>query len=399
MSSGVALVIFDTSIQWYNVTGAGTGGGVAVQLRESQFERATELFYEAAAVPELWPNALQAVAEAAGALGSSLLPIRVGPDSTVGSPAIRGLVHDLVGGGWLRINPYMQRGLQLTASGWKGLITSEDMVTPEQKKRDPYINEVEVPNGFGPKVGIFLVSREPERALPITIERSLGADPYTRDEVAKLNRLMSRLNAAATLAMQVGFSAAIRVAESLAGTGKEVVLLSGSGRVLHVPESFDRFVGDVFSIRRGEISAWDRDADQRLSAAIARGVGSGSALTRVAEGVLLPRKSGKRPLLVEIVPIVDAGQDIFMLTRAAMVITDPEARPVGRSAVLAATFGLSPAEARLADRIGWGEELKDIADAEGIAIETARARLKAVFAKTGTHRQAELALLVAGFRY
>jgi len=370
-----------------------------VHLREDQFERATELFYEAAASPELWPRALQAISEAAGAAGTSLLPIRPGPDSTVCSPSIRGFLHDLVDGGWLRINPYMRRGLQLTASGWRGLITSEDMITPEERKRDPYVNEVEVPNGFGPKVGIFLVSRDPESALPLVIERPLGSDPFMRGEIVKLNHLMSRLNAAATLAMQVGFSASMQVAESLAGIGKEVVLLNGSGRALHVPQSLDRFVGDVFSIRRGEISAWDRDANQRLSAAIARGVGSGSALTRAAEGVLLPRKSGKRPLLVEIVPIVRAAQDIFMLARAAMVITDPEARPAGRGAVFAATFGLSPAEARLADRIGRGEELKDIAHAEGIAIETARARLKAVFAKTGTHRQAELAVFVAGFRY
>jgi DNA-binding CsgD family transcriptional regulator len=63
--------------------------------------------------------------------------------------------------------------------------------------------------------------------------------------------------------------------------------------------------------------------------------------------------------------------------------------------MLASTFGLSRAEARLAARIGRAEELKDIADSEGITFETARARLKAVFAKTGTHRQAELAVLVA----
>lgn len=67
-----------------------------------------------------------------------------------------------------------------------------------------------------------------------------------------------------------------------------------------------------------------------------------------------------------------------------------------QASTLASIFGLSAAEGRLAARIGRGEELKDIAEAEGIVIETARARLKAVFAKTGTHRQAELAILIAG---
>ncbi len=255
-----------------------------MNLRESQFERATELFYEAAAVPELWPKALQAISDAAGAAGSSLLPIRAGPDSTVCSPGVDGFLDALVGGGWLRINPYMRRGLQLTSSGWRGLITSEDMVTPEERKRDPYVNEVEIPNGFGPKAGIFLVSREPEFALPITIERPLGSDPFSRAEIVKLNRLMSQLNAAATLAMKVGFSAAIQVAESLAGVGKEVALLSGSGRAIHVPHGFEPFLGEAFSIRLGQVIAWDRNADQRLSAAIRRGTGSGSAGTAGGRG-------------------------------------------------------------------------------------------------------------------
>jgi DNA-binding CsgD family transcriptional regulator len=63
--------------------------------------------------------------------------------------------------------------------------------------------------------------------------------------------------------------------------------------------------------------------------------------------------------------------------------------------VLRARYGLSAAETRLAARIGHGESLAAIAEAEGVVIETARSRLKAVFAKTGTHRQAELAALVA----
>jgi len=367
-----------------------------VHIRESQFERAGELFFEAAAVPELWPNALQAVAEACGAAGVSLLPIRPGPDSTMGSPGIRGFVQDVVDGGWLHTNPYMRRGLQLTASGWRGLITSEDMITPEQKARDPYVNEVEIPNGFGPKAGIFLVSREPELALPITIERALGMEPFSREEIVKMNLLMSQLDAAATLALKVGFSAAVQVAESLGGVGKEVALLSGSGHALHVPKGFEPFLGDAFSIRRGQVTAWDGNADRRLSTAIARAISSGSLGTRATQAVLLPRKSGRRSLVVQIVPIVKAGQDVLMLARAAMIVTDPEARPGDPTATLAAAFGLSAAEARLAARIGRGEELKDIADAESIVIETARARLKAVFAKTGTHRQAELAVLVAG---
>jgi hypothetical protein len=52
----------------------------------------------------------------------------------------------------------MRRGLELTAAGHIGLITSEDMLSPEETASDPYVNEVEAPSGFGPKAGMVLVN-------------------------------------------------------------------------------------------------------------------------------------------------------------------------------------------------------------------------------------------------
>ncbi|WP_331296092.1 hypothetical protein [Methylobacterium hispanicum] len=43
-----------------------------------------------------------------------------------------------------------------------------------------------------------------------------------------------------------------------------------------------------------------------------------------------------------------------------------------------------------------GRDLGEAADALGVAVSTARTQLKAVFAKTGTGRQAQLAVLLAG---
>jgi DNA-binding CsgD family transcriptional regulator len=49
----------------------------------------------------------------------------------------------------------------------------------------------------------------------------------------------------------------------------------------------------------------------------------------------------------------------------------------------------------LAVRLVSGEALRDAARAEAIRYETARTRLKAIFAKTATSRQVELTLLIA----
>ena len=57
-------------------------------------------------------------------------------------------------------------------------------------------------------------------------------------------------------------------------------------------------------------------------------------------------------------------------------------------------FGLTPAEARLVLRLVAGDSLRSSAASLGIGYETARTTLKTVFCKTGTCRQAELAIVI-----
>ena len=52
---------------------------------------------------------------------------------------------------------------------------------------------------------------------------------------------------------------------------------------------------------------------------------------------------------------------------------------------------LTPAEARVACAVAEGRDLKSLAERESVSVETVRAQLKAVFRKTGTRRQNELA--------
>jgi DNA-binding CsgD family transcriptional regulator len=63
-------------------------------------------------------------------------------------------------------------------------------------------------------------------------------------------------------------------------------------------------------------------------------------------------------------------------------------------ALLKDKFGLTPAESRLVLRIVAGVTLRLSAAGLGIGYETARTTLKTVFRKTGTCRQAELAIVI-----
>ncbi|HVZ51474.1 MAG TPA: hypothetical protein VG986_05880 [Pseudolabrys sp.] len=65
---------------------------------------------------------------------------------------------------------------------------------------------------------------------------------------------------------------------------------------------------------------------------------------------------------------------------------------------LKTAFGLTASEILLTLRLFGGETLREAARALGISYETARTKLKFIFQKTGTRRQAELILLLARYR-
>lgn len=98
--------------------------------------------------------------------------------------------------------------------------------------------------------------------------------------------------------------------------------------------------------------------------------------------------------------VLDRPLGLFLPRALALVVL----RRVGQSGVappsrgiLSMPQGLTPAEQRLVEALCEGGTLPGIASRLGIAYETARAHLKRIYAKTGTHSQRELlTLLIKG---
>lgn len=104
-------------------------------------------------------------------------------------------------------------------------------------------------------------------------------------------------------------------------------------------------------------------------------------------------------MVVEAIPAASGGlDDPFGALRGILLLTDlgrPSAFGAGRLRIV---FGPTNAEARLADHMARGEDIDAAAAALGITRHTARSQLKTIFAKTDTHRQAELVALLARLR-
>ena len=69
--------------------------------------------------------------------------------------------------------------------------------------------------------------------------------------------------------------------------------------------------------------------------------------------------------------------------------------PVPAESALRRLFDLTPAEARLARKLAGGDSLEQVAQALDVKMTTARSQLAAIFAKTGTCRQAQLVAILS----
>jgi DNA-binding CsgD family transcriptional regulator len=178
--------------------------------------------------------------------------------------------------------------------------------------------------------------------------------------------------------------------------GRPAILLDKSGNVLEANERAERLLENGIRIVKGRLAASARVADpgfQRLLNSAATALQNDTMAP-----VALPRPS-RRPLIAHVAPIVRSADEIFRRAKILVMFVDPDQKKSTPAHLFQQAFGLTAAETRIASSIAKGEELRQVADVNGIALETARVHLKAVFAKTQTRRQVDLALLINRFDF
>lgn len=154
---------------------------------------------------------------------------------------------------------------------------------------------------------------------------------------------------------------------------------------------------DGLRLRRdGTVAARETVETAALQAAVTAACSAGLSRDDANEARFkVTRAGGAHPLIVSVCPIPG---DLPLGGRSHAIVTaeDVTAAAVPAPEKIRLAFGLTAAEARLAQQIAAGKPLREAAEAAGVTYETARSRLKSIFHKTHTTRQAQLAALLAG---
>jgi len=152
--------------------------------------------------------------------------------------------------------------------------------------------------------------------------------------------------------------------------------------------------GDLLEVRGGRLRARNTEHQARVTATIERAAGLG----RQTSTILVDDDSGWWLFSVAPAPIAGASAMTSFSAWAALVpYQRSEAADLGRVRHFASVFGLSPAEARVAGLIGEARTIHATARALATSPGTVRNHLKAIFAKIGISRQAELVAILSRF--
>ena len=145
---------------------------------------------------------------------------------------------------------------------------------------------------------------------------------------------------------------------------------------------------------RGQLSFPYAPAQRAISHAVETGQNNEFSLG--ASGINVPLSLTSMPSVAHVMPLTqrDPSARVSQRAAAAVFIAAPGNSPMPAMDAIAALFGLTAAEKRVATHIASGKSRQEIALASGLSDGTVKSQLASIFDKTNTNDQRALALLL-----
>lgn len=366
--------------------------GAAMSHLPNRLDMALDGCLEAALTYDHWDGALGQLAGALDMVGCSLNTY--GAASRLALPATanyREMLVDFVREGMSSQDLRARRGWPLAAAGVVAIV--EDMIsTEDERRRLPFYREflerrdMSILAGIGFKVGDQTWSlsgaRSSRQGLPSAAERALleRTQPHLR-----------RIVRFASIMADRGRRAAM---EALEGLGEAAVSVDRWGRAAQMTPAAEALIGSGVWVRNGRLKFEDGEAQQAVDHLIKVAHDPAAPFSATTRSVAA-RRTGGRPLAVEVMPGREALKDPLGLSGAIVLLRDlDQPRPVNH-AQLRKAFAFSEREAQVAAMIGGGLSIAEIAPRLGLKPSSVLQLAKAAMAKAEVGSRAELAGLVA----
>ena len=347
--------------------------------------------YECAALPQLWPDVLDELAQIAGARGGVLFAADLTADILrwTASPLSVDDMAAYAADGVLMRSLRLER---LAGADHAGFVRDNDILSSDEMDRDPSYRDFLRPRGLG-YAAASLIPLPTAEMLIFSVEREHARGPVEAAAVQRLDALRPHLARSALLSSRLRLEQAQSMTQALGLIGLPCLAFDARGVVLAantLVELLDAFVGWRSHDR---IALRDRSADALLQAAV------DSLATAAAPSVrsFAVRDAAQRAAMIaHVVPVRRAAGDIFTRSVALLILS-----PVGTTGappveLIQSLFDLTPTESRVARDLAAKATVAEIATRTGAAPSTVRTHVRNILDKTGCRRQAEVVALLGG---
>jgi DNA-binding CsgD family transcriptional regulator/PAS domain-containing protein len=274
-----------------------------------------------------------------------------------------------------------------------------DLVDPAEFRASTYYREWLVPIGVEYALGLDV--REAGRfhaRLRLCRDRSAGE--FTDDDCQLVESLAPHLRLAVGLYSDLEDARSGRelYADAMDSLTLATIVLDEHGRIVHSNRLADEVLAEedgLAAIGERMVLA-SRENGRRFRELVVRAVDQFSSdRPAVAQAMRVTRPSGRPAyeIVVRPAPAAVLADDRRLSARVAVVIgsdAGPRAPAELSTEAVQQLFGLTRKEAALALRLAAGRSLVEAAREQGVSVNTARAHLRAIFAKTGIDRQSRL---------
>ena len=344
--------------------------------------------YAAGAAFDLWPRALERIADAFGAREAALGATAADGLAWLFAPRTDPDYLRTYAENYHALNDYWHR---MTALGTGAVVTDEMVMPREALLKSAFHNEWSLPQGYQTKLGGTLFDEGGWRTVfALTGRTHFGSDAL---------RLFRLLSPHMARAVRLNIRLARGEADSALSAGllqemaTAALVVDAYGRLLYANPAAERlFKADRGLRLEGGVLAAERQEDAaHLRRLVTSCLGDGrafappSAHLRGASGKALTLEATP---LQRRMPVLTAGQP------SAILFDVTEQAPDDLCRRLQTRYGLTAAEAAFALEIAKGDGKPAAAERRGITFATARTHLSRIFDKTGVHRQAELVRLI-----
>ncbi|SIQ89593.1 DNA-binding transcriptional regulator, CsgD family [Rhizobium sp. RU33A] len=348
--------------------------------------------YEAAAIPELWPEVCDRISREIGAYSTAVITLAPGaPLRWTSSACIAEHMETYEKSGLADRSERPKRGLEKAPNFF---LRDVDLFTTKELTTELVRRELLEPIGLAWEMGAAFM--EPSGSLFIFSQlMKTECGPFSEKAVARMNQLKPDLARAAFLATRLGLREAQSIAQSLSLVGLASAVIGDDGSVVATNEEFEALAPQVSTGANDRLIINNPNAQALYASALAQ-IKIGFAAP--VQSIPVVSRDDLKRLIVHLMPIRRAARDVFQRSCALAVIT-----PVGETGstdmrVICGLFDLTKTEAIVAQKIASGLSIEEVAIVMRISRETVRSHLKSVFHKTGAKRQVQLVRLLVGLR-